>query len=59
MEDEMGYEKIREEVYCQEVEASLESIASDMYQKGLRDLSDAQMYNCVLQMTKNFTGKPE
>ena len=53
----MGYEKIREEVYCQEVEASLESLASDMYQKGLRDLSDAQMYNCVLQMTKNFTGK--
>ena len=57
MEDEMGYEKIREEVYCQEVETSLESIATNMYRKGLRDLSDAEMYNCVLQMTKNFTGK--
>ena len=53
----MGYEKIREEVYCQEVETSLESIATNMYRKGLRDLSDAEMYNCVLQMTKNFTGK--
>ena len=57
MEDEIGYEKITEEVYCQEVETSLESIATNMYRKGLRDLSDAEMYNCVLQMTKNFTGK--
>ena len=51
----MGIERIREEVFCNEVEGRLEEIASRMYGKGLAELDDAQAYNCVLQLTKEFT----
>ena len=57
MEEEMGYEKIREEVYRQEVEGGLESIAAQMYQRGIGELTDAEAYNCVLQLTKDLTAK--
>ena len=50
----MGIERIREEVFCNEVEGRLEAIASKMYQKGLDELSDARVYNCVLQLTKEW-----
>ena len=53
--DVMGIERIREQVFCQEVETELENIASKLYGKDLKDLSDAQIYDCVLQMTKEFT----
>ncbi|MCR5287037.1 MAG: glycogen/starch/alpha-glucan family phosphorylase [Saccharofermentans sp.] len=51
----MGIERIREQVFCQEVETELENIASRLYGKDVKDLSDAQVYDCVLQMTKEFT----
>ena len=51
----MGIERIREQVFCHEVEGELERIADKLYAKALGDLSDAQAYNCVLQMTKDFT----
>ena len=51
----MGIERIREQVFCQEVETELENIASRLYGKDVKDLSDTQVYDCVLQMTKEFT----
>ena len=51
----MGIERIREQVFCQEVEKELSGAASSLFGKGLGELTDAQMYTCVLQMTKNFT----
>ncbi len=51
----MGIERIREQVFCQEVEQEIESAAQKFYGKTPGELNDAQMYNCVLQMTKNFT----
>ena len=51
----MGIERIREQVFCQEVESELTTLANKMYGAELSALSDAQTYNCVLQMTKEFT----
>ncbi len=51
----MGIERIREEVFCNEVESMLTDAADKLYGKGLSQLSDAQIYNCVMQMTKEFT----
>ncbi|MBO4267103.1 MAG: glycogen/starch/alpha-glucan phosphorylase [Lachnospiraceae bacterium] len=51
----MGIERIREEVFCNEVETGLNDAASKLYGKPLGELNDAQVYNCVLQMTKEFT----
>ncbi len=50
----MGYDKIREEVFCHEVESQLMSAASRMYGSELGKLDDAQVYNCVLQVTKDL-----
>ena len=51
----MGIERIREQVFCQEVEKELEQAAKDLYGSTLETLDDAQTYNCVLQMTRNYT----
>ena len=51
----MGIERIREQVFNQEVEKGLIDTASKLYGKGLAELDDAQTYNCVLQLTKEFT----
>ena len=50
----MGYDKIREEVFCHEVESQLMSAASRMYGSELGKLDDARVYNCVLQVTKDL-----
>ena len=54
-EDFMGIERIREEVFCNEVEGRLKEICSKTYGKDLAELDDAKIYNCVLQLTKEFT----
>ncbi len=51
----MGIERIREQVFCQEVEKELNNAAKDLYGSSLEGLNDAQVYNCVLQMTKRYT----
>ena len=51
----MGIERIREEVFCNEVENKLSEAASRLYQRDIGELTDAQIYNCLLQMTKDFT----
>ena len=51
----MGIERIREQVFNQEVEKTLTDIATRLYGKGLGELDDAKTYNCVLQLTKEFT----
>ncbi|MCR5301889.1 MAG: glycogen/starch/alpha-glucan family phosphorylase [Lachnospiraceae bacterium] len=50
----MGIERIREQVYCHEVEKELATAAKELYGKSLHELDDAQVYDCVLQMTKDF-----
>ena len=52
----MGIERIREQVFCQEVEKELTTIAKKMYGGELGTLDNVQVYNCLLQMTKDFTG---
>ena len=51
----MGIERIREQVFNHEVEKTLEDIARRLYGVGLGELDDAKIYNCVLQLTKEFT----
>ncbi len=51
----MGIERIREQVFNHEVEKSLTDAAKRLYGKGLDELDAPQTYNCVLQMTKEFT----
>ena len=51
----MGIEKIRSEVYKMEIENKLNAAASELYQKGLGELTDAQIYSCVLRATKELT----
>ena len=51
----MGIERIREQVFCQEVKEEIEAAASKLFGMAPAELSDAQMYACVLCMTKNFT----
>ena len=50
----MGIERIRSEVYKMEIENKLNAAASELYGKGLGELTDAQIYNCVLQATKEL-----
>ncbi len=54
-EDIMGIERIREQVFNEEVEKGLTDAAQKLYGKSLADLDDAQTYNCVLQVTKGLT----
>ena len=54
-EEIMGYEKIREEVFCQEVENELVSAAKKLYGRELAELDNVQTYNCVLKMTEDLT----
>ena len=51
----MGIERIREQVFNQEVEKGLTDIAARLYGRTLAELDDAQAYNCVLHLTKEFT----
>ena len=51
----MGIERIREQVFCQEVEKELTAIADKVYGRKLSELDNVQVYNCLLQMTKEFT----
>ena len=50
----MGIEKIRSEVYKMEMEHKLTKAAEAFYQKGLGELTDAQVYNCVLAVSKEL-----
>ena len=51
----MGIERIRSEVFKMEIENKLKEAAFELYQKDLSELTDAQVYNCVLQVTKELT----
>ncbi|MCR5590608.1 MAG: glycogen/starch/alpha-glucan family phosphorylase [Lachnospiraceae bacterium] len=55
----MAYERIREQVFCQEVEKKLDSEAERQYGKGLGELTDAEIYACLMQVTKDFTASTE
>ena len=55
----MGYEKIREEVFCQEVENELAQAAKKLYGKELRELDNVQTYNCVMKMTCDLTASTQ
>ncbi|MCR5687337.1 MAG: glycogen/starch/alpha-glucan family phosphorylase [Lachnospiraceae bacterium] len=55
----MSYERIREQVFCQEVEKKLDSEAERRYGKGLGELTDAEIYACLMQVTKDFTASTE
>ena len=52
----MGIERIRSEVFKMEIENKLKKLAVSLYQKDLAQLTDAQAYNCVFQMTKELIG---
>lgn len=56
MYENRGYEKLRTEVFCDELEELIEGIASKKFGKALKDCSDAQAYECVLQVTKELLG---
>ena len=55
----MGIERIREQVFNEEVEKGLVDAATKLYGKGLGELDDAQVYNCVLQLTKELTASTQ
>ena len=50
----MGIEKVYAEVYQMEIEKKLEELAQNEYGKAIKDLTDAQCYDCVLQATKEL-----
>lgn len=55
MYENHGYEKLRTEVFCDELKELIESIASEKFGKSLTECSDAQVYECVLQVTKELS----
>ena len=38
--------------YCMKLEKRLMELTEKMYEKNIAECSDAQLYNCVLQLTK-------
>ncbi len=50
----MSIEQVYTEVYQMEIEQKIYEVANSMYSKELKDLDNAQVYNCVLQATKDF-----
>ena len=54
MYENRGYEKLRTEVFCDELGEMLEKIADKNYGISLKECTDAQTYECVLQATKEL-----
>lgn len=50
----MDIEQVRTEVFRMEIETKLEQLAKDTYGKAIKDLTDAQAYNCVMQAAKDL-----
>ena len=50
----MSIEKVYAEVYQMEIENKLEELAQKNYGKSLKELTDSQCYDCVLQATKDL-----
>ena len=51
----MGYEKIREEVFCREAENELINIADKRYGHSIAELDNAQIYDCLLHVVKELS----
>lgn len=50
----MNIDQIRSDVYANEVESRLETLAKNLFGKKVEELTDAQCYECVMTMTKEF-----
>ena len=55
MYESQGIERMRTEVLREEVPETLEKISQHKFSKSLKDLTDAETYECVLQMTREFS----
>ena len=51
----MGIERIREEVFCNEIGNAIEKAAQKLYGKAPKELTNEQMYFCLLRVVKELT----
>lgn len=54
MYENHGYDKLVKEVFRDELSEMMEGIAKKRFDKTLKECTDAQAYECVLQATKNL-----
>jgi len=55
MYESKGLEKLRTEVYIDGLKDSIEAIASNKFGRSLKELTDAEAYECILTVTKNLS----